>query len=238
MNKNNESSEAFIIGLKLTALVMFCLIITEAQKLTPSSIPQAPVQTLSSSAVLPLVVNIDSKATGFYLRTGNRVVTITNRHVCAPSPNFNTPKNRLVGQKIKVGADESTVIGVSDAYDLCMLSSNSPVGLSLSSDINRGEMESTYSVGYVDGVMKVKRRANYVREESINWYPYSKTMRTDVYDRKIDYGESGSPVLNSRNQVVGVMFAKREENDMAFMARAIPLASLRKFVVETLQLSR
>jgi len=137
--------------------------------------------------------------TGFNMRVGDRVFTITNKHVCEVS--------EMLGHKdyADVNGERLKILKISYKYDLCALESTASYGLSLAL-FDTEPMDKIVLIGHPRGLDIVIREGRIITEDEIvnvdgNIYAADRISAT-AYP-----GNSGSPVLNAEGGVVGVLFA-------------------------------
>jgi S1-C subfamily serine protease len=239
-SKENIGLSALIVGLQIIAFSIFLTLVTN-YSVEKKPLMMTTVHQVSNEAASNMVVKVVNTGhgigTGFYVQTGNRVVVITNRHVCDHTDNVSSDASDLVGRNILIGKEQSKIIHVSDKTDLCMIETKAMVGLKLANSLQRHEHEEVYTIGYPRNFGKVKRKMIFVKERIINWVWWVHRMHTDVYDAHVDRGQSGSPIFNKHNEVVGVIFAKVDEKHLD-MTEAVPLKSLVDFIYESLHTKR
>jgi S1-C subfamily serine protease len=234
--KKNEDEDKPSNG--LSALILLCQLVVATLGIgfiALSSMPDkiAPVvhQNVARDYVAPYVYLVEEGrmfGTGFDLRVGNRIITITNRHVCQ---NY-IPENADVikGKKITVNGKEESVIAISETEnDLCAITSSSRLGLKLA-EYEPSDMSQVITVGYPEGFSKMAKDARVIKYEDVK-YPWNKSaVRTLLLSGRTFGGQSGSPVVNLDGDVVGVMFVRN--NDPFHHGGAVPLAELKQFLKE------
>jgi S1-C subfamily serine protease len=141
-------------------------------------------------------------ATGFHLKFLGKVFIVTNKHVC----DLNTSEVHL--NYAKFGDTYHSILAVDTEHDLCLLSSDREDGLILASS-DAIALDPVFLVGYPRGEPLTIREGRKVEEQvmQVDWLgPLESVIATQI--STITYGgNSGSPVTNTRGEVIGVLFA-------------------------------
>lgn len=177
--------------------------------------------------------------TGFLLNLGAErgKVIITNRHVCEMNKNPNNKLYAVVQGEKKL---KTQVLLKSEKTDLCILEAPlqfaaASEGLRLAStDVTpKSDLLSVWGhprlnpltifIGHLIEVVILPR------QEEIEKFS-SDSFQIASLDLKVEPGSSGSPVLNSNDEVVGVVFAMTQPNRQGLY---IPLGPLTEFLRHT-----
>jgi serine protease Do len=198
MKKENNGVAALILGLKCMAIILALGIMISVS--LPNTIYTVKHTDVARDIVAPLTVqmtNLQGTATGFHLRYGNRIVILTNRHVCEIEGSDSVGRNIIFGDQIE------TVIAVDEVHDLCVVTSHSPIGLRLS-NYPAKELDKIITVGFPKGYAKIIRNSRVAKYTTV-------TIEKDFTAFTIPVptygGQSGSPVTNLNGDVIGVVFA-------------------------------
>ena len=152
--------------------------------------------------------------TSFQLKTNKGQVTITNKHVCDIDPFMFVPG--------KTGRKLAIVKAVSPKYDICMLTGIAGVpALKLAKDYNIGDLVKTDGFPFRKREVVIGRLGPYwIRPDRIE---HSITL---LFTGKVNPGASGSPVVNTRNEVVGIICTKQDDK----FGGLVPLEALKDFL--------
>jgi len=220
----------------LSFLILFCQLVVVTMGIgmvAISSMPDKIVPVVHDNVprdrVAPYVYLVEdarSFGTGFDLRVGNRIVTVTNRHVCQGY----IPENADVikGKKITVNGKEESIIAISETEDdLCVITSSARLGLKLA-EYEPSDMSQVYTVGYPEGFAKIAKDSRVI--QYIDWKATwnKENVRVLMISGRAFGGQSGSPIVNLDGDVVGVVFARSGEPFHHTVA--VPLNELRKFL--------
>jgi len=190
--------------------------------------------------------------TAFTIRYRNKLYTLTNAHICVPHEKIgtmllsrtNVPNHRRV--KVKI-------LSVDSGSDLCLLTHiDETPGLSLASSWYHFQSVMTY--GHPLGNSLTPAEGKLLKRENVtlaypstekqcigkktNWRPIQRLPRPKLYQcmRTINSiytsimvypGNSGSPVLSERGQVVGVVFASQ---NITHFGSIVPLRAIYQFL--------
>lgn len=206
-----KTNRKFALG--LLALTLLCACARAPQEIKEKSL--APLESSKSEDVRKSIVRVggrDSHATGFFV-TRNKVVT--NVHVLAP--------REFVLVRSVDDAKNWTVEGVT-AFDvnndlaiLKVAEEGTPLPLGDSDTLQRGDAVS--AIGYPRGKWTVSKGTLHNIRDSDKW------LQMNV---KISPGNSGSPVINSKGQVIGIVSASEDP-----YSYAIPSNTLKALLVES-----
>lgn len=160
--------------------------------------------------VAPHVIKIDivfpsgikySGGTGFHVQYGDKVVIMTNRHICDPT---------LQGFKLRHGSKDLTVIKIATIHDLCLIKSDRLSGLKVASPFDTlNTLDKVILVGHPRGLELTVREGRVMKFDN-SVFPWLKdgVSRNFFEISTITYGgNSGSPVTNSKGELIGVLFA-------------------------------
>lgn len=159
--------------------------------------------------VAPHVIRIDitlpngikySGGTGFHVEYGDKVVLVTNKHVCDPT---------LEGFELRHGDNKLEVVHITTLHDLCILKSDRLSGLKLASILDTIEvLDKVILVGHPRGLDLTVREGR-VMKIGLEVFPWVSDRPLQFFEiSTITYGgNSGSPVTNSKGEVIGVLFA-------------------------------
>ena len=165
-----------------------------------------------------------SSGTGFHMRYQNRVVLVTNKHVCDPLDKGFTLSTENM--------ESLEVIKRSENHDLCLLKSDRDTGIELAQKPSR-VMDEVILVGHPRGLPLVVRHGHVMSNETIDpdWLETGE-IRGQIISTTTYGGSSGSPVINRYGKVVGVLFAgSRVHHTEGFM---VPWEALQLFLKSTL----
>ena len=140
---------------------------------------------------------------GSYIKYKNKFYILTNRHICLGAQKYNNSKTH-----IQVDSHIAKIIKIGKDGDLCVLESNKNIGLRVSPTAAQ-PLDRVTLIGFPRGIGKVIRTGRIVGDVTIamnNYMGFVKTPATQI--SAIAYpGNSGSPVLNEKGLIIGVLFA-------------------------------
>lgn len=162
-------------------------------------------------------------ATGFYLKYRNKSYIVTNKHVC--DSHLRVYKHKHIQFQDYVGE----IIKIDKEHDLCLVTSNRKDGLELARKPLR-KLDKVTLIGFPRGMAKTIRKGRVMSYEHI----FAPWVRSDILLRSMHIstiaygGNSGSPVLNERGEVAGVLYAGSRIYHTE--ALVVPLEDLRIFL--------
>lgn len=176
--------------------------------------------------VAPHVIKIEIKipdaftystGTGFHVRYGDKIVIVTNKHICDPAEE---------GMLLEADGQSLEIIAISQFHDLCLIKSDRQEGLELASlFVNLQPLDKVILVGHPRGLPLTIRKGRishfdmavfpWIGEAPLNFFEITATSYG---------GNSGSPVTNLEGEVIGVLFAGYRNSHTEGMV--VPLTSL------------
>lgn len=169
-----------------------------------------------------------TNGTAFLVRYGDRSYMITNWHVC------DTFISSAVRNEAKRKSYPTVILKRSPNQDLCVVSTKESGGLEIGKDL--GSKAPVYAAGYPQYSKTLQLRSGHTVQqeaESIDYGPIRcpkgfkkgakvdptshQTVATCTHEQTImsttlegTYGNSGSPVVNSRGRLVGIVHSSEE----------------------------
>lgn len=189
--------------------------------------------------------------TAFVVRYKDRSYMISNWHVCRYfTKSVATNEKRKIAETVKI-------VKTLPEKDLCILTTTRTDGLEIGSDV--GEKASIYTAGYPEYSQTIQLRSGHTtsfHEEDLNYGSIScpKTFEMNptidpltkqtitmcknkqmIMDTNLEGtgGNSGSPVVNSKGQLVGIVHSRTEgkpADDHHNTLNYIPVSDLVKFL--------
>lgn len=218
--------------IKITAVSVFLGIILAVGFQSNKSLNKKPLDFAQQMAQHVESFNILSRnnkrfATGFHIEVGGKVFMITNRHVCDANIDMVNPKI------IQFENHLETIIAIDPIHDLCMTTSNRSSGLKLASEPAEA-MERITLIGFPRGIQKTIREGRIIGDEviTVSGLKGIHTMTSTQISTPAYGGNSGSPLINAKGEVVGVLHAG---NDWyALEPFMVPHRYLKAFIMNTL----
>ena len=165
--------------------------------------------------------------TAFYVNFAGKTRIITNQHTC---------DQREGKRKMIINDKRMKILYISKTQDLCLIESDRDSGLEVSSK-NLELLDRVLLVGHPRG-LPLTIREDHMVARGINSFPWlgDHDVRFDMISTITYAGNSGSPVTNSKGEVVGVLFA----GDSRFISEGymVPRDTLIKFLIVTYKLGK
>lgn len=189
----------------------------------------------SINKVYNSVVYIDSnkvKGTGFIYKIDNEYAYIlTNEHVISDEEITIEYTNKKTSSGDVIGKDkylDLAVIRVSKKYI------NQVANMGKSSDVNIGDqifaignpISSNYKFTVTSGIISgLNRKVKKTIDEDIDYY-----LDTIQMDASVNYGNSGGPLCNVNGEVIGIVTAKQNDENVEGLGFAIPIDTVKKYL--------
>lgn len=170
-------------------------------------------------------------ATGFSIDTDGKVSYIlTNQHVCSMHSAAIYTLTLQSGEKVK-----ATFVRVDDFADICLLKTPYAILPLHLSQSNAGQGERVISIGNPDGVYPIVVEGQvsgyfniHMKTDAEDDNQFDVNFRSQIMSTPIYPGASGSPVMNTKGEVVGIVFAVRGEKEhISFM---VPISEVWRFI--------
>jgi len=199
-----------------------------------------------SKSVVKLTSTTGSSGTGFVIRHKLKKYILTNRHVCTMHPKFLTAS---IGNKVFT----TRIIKYSETDDLCLMTAPQNLPYLGIRGLNLRGMSKAYTIGHPLGLPLtfekglvtseevIRIRVSCKRSHDLSYKPRDlmsqlfgiKKVCIKVYDavrvNSFTYpGNSGSPVLDWKGHVQGVIFAGSTR--AANAGYMVPLRKVRRFL--------
>lgn len=160
--------------------------------------------------------------TGSYIRFLGKSFILSNRHVC----NY-----KKKGKSIQVDNTINKIIAISSKYDLCLLETDKNIGLKISKKRAK-PLEEIVLIGFPRGIGKIIRKGAVVKDERLCiMYPKGIRCVDSTRISALAYGgNSGSPVLNSKGEVVNVLYAG--SNQYPHEPYTVKYSQIMEFLIE------
>lgn len=231
MKKNDEPSKLLdfvnsMLAFVGTMMIILGVCLWSVEYMTVPQSPKEEPRTLidlpqAQSHFVQQVTHMHSNwyGTGFNLKYGVKLISVSNAHVCQDHDNPENPIS-IKGKFLKVGGVIEQVIAIDEENDLCLItnSTGSHLGLTLL-NINDtiSQLDRVYTIGFPrvgEQVLKEIKEGRVLDETTIS-------MRTLG-------GQSGSPIMNSQGAVIGVIHSRfvDEESRGVFT----PVKIVREFI--------
>lgn len=144
---------------------------------------------------------------GSHIRWKGKSYILTNRHICEAAIQYN--KNKKV---VQVDDQQAEIVKIGVMHDLCVLKSKRKEGLEISLFAAK-PLDKITLIGFPRGVGKVIREGRIIGDTVIRMVGrvgklvYLRLMHSTQISATAYPGNSGSPVLNNKGLVIGVLFA-------------------------------
>ncbi len=165
--------------------------------------------------------------TGFNLEYRGKFYVITNMHVCEVSKQLGHAREAVVNGEVL------RIIKISDKHDLCALESNTKSGFKLAKESAR-PLDDIILMGHPRGLDLIIRRGQVVTEDftiCVDYGYQGVLCRPSDRISALAYGgNSGSPILNTKGNVVGVLYAGA--NAYPHEPFIVPFEYLKEFLIE------
>lgn len=207
------------IRITLGVVLGICLIKCSVLKINDSAKFNTPIQDLANYT-LPLVDEYDSRyCSSVSVSYHGKYYTLTNKHCCEVTS----------GTKLFVGDNQESILFISSKHDVCIATSKikSPITLA---EKEFNYLEKVLVLGYPKGG-QLTPRFGYVIElnkrVAVNYAEGPTTQPSNIVSTLIFGGNSGSPVFNSKGQVVNLIYAGPYLEYMSYGA-TVPLVYIKE----------
>jgi len=160
------------------------------------------------------VVIIDNLFMGVHISFNDKVFILTNKHTCE----YN--KTKYNSDYISFDGQLDKIIALDSIHDLCLVTSNRPVGLVISNT----------HINITDKIFILKDKnpiiGKFLGKESIFFKEETlETIKVSSIYYKIS---SGTPIINEKEELVGVVIATSKNNPS--ISYTVPLSYIRTFL--------
>lgn len=141
--------------------------------------------------------------TGFHVNYLGKTFILTNKHVCDAGLRIDKGKALRVNNRIV------KIIKIDDQHDLCAVEATQSKGLSLAAR-EAEVLDSITLIGHPRGLPTIVRKGAIVEhglQACISYYEGVRCLESTRISALAYPGNSGSPVLNIKGNIVGVLFA-------------------------------
>jgi serine protease Do len=166
-------------------------------------------------------------ASGFHINFLGKTYIMTNKHVCDISTELK------MGTTIQFDNVLEEIIAIDTKHDLCLVTSTYHQGGLVLAARDLQPLEPMLLVGHPRGLDMVVREGRLMGTytDVVPWITNIEPVRIHQVSSPAYGGNSGSPVTNSRGEVVGVLFAGIDEFPLEPFV--IPHEYLVRFLMET-----
>lgn len=203
----------------------------KALKNITSSVVKVSVDYTTTDKITLATVQKRYYATGFSIVATDVVsFVLTNQHVCSMGPNANYILTLQNGSKV-----HAIFVRSDEFADICMLKANAIIPPLRLAKENASQGDRVVSIGGPDGVYPLMVEGfmsgyhdMHMRSDPDEDGDFEVHFRAQVISAPVYPGSSGSPVLNTDGEVVGIVFAVRGEKE--HIAFIVPISEVWRFL--------
>lgn len=200
-------------------------------KKATNSVVKISVDYISQDKITFATIEKAYFATGFSIATGDTVsFVLTNRHVCDMEDKANYVLTLQSGEQVKAKFIKSDVFA-----DICLLKTVASIPALTLSKQNASQGDRVLTIGgpdgvfpiIVDGIISGYHNIN-MKNEPEDDGEFEVHFRAQVMSAPVYPGSSGSPMMNTNGDVVGIVFAVRGEKE--HIAFIVPVSEIWRFL--------